>query len=105
MAENIAAIIRENEILRKVAAAAIRLREIGKACDRYDESLKTLWDESTEMPRSLTATIMFQQAFEVAMRHFDEAVLDAAAAGFDWLRENQALGPLTPLPHTTQGEK
>lgn len=84
----IASLLRENELLRSVAAKAIRLRRIGMAADECDETLKQLWEDHPEMSRSGTQRIMMEQAFKTAMDAFDLAVLRAADEGMDWAKDH-----------------
>lgn len=91
--KHMARLIRENEMLRDVCAAAMRLRRIGQLADRYQENLEDLYRENPTMPRSATGSIMYAQAYETALKHFDDLAMKAAASGFDWERENIALGP------------
>ena len=80
----LARILREKEFAEDVARKAIALRRIGKACDEHEESLRKLWDENPEMPRSLTFSVQFDQAFKEAMAAFDDAVQRAMDAGIDF---------------------
>ena len=88
-----AALIRENELLRKVAEAAMRVRRIGQQADQYEINKEELYRKDPQMPKSGTGSLMFAQAYETALKHFDEAVLEAAAAGMDWAAEHGKLGP------------
>ena len=84
----IAAVLRENELLRSVAAKAIRLRRIGMQCDQCTNALEELWRENPDMSRSGTQEIMMEQAFQTAMDAFDLAVLRAADEGMDWAKDH-----------------
>lgn len=90
----LAAVLRENELLRSVAAKAIRLRRIGMTADECDKSLGELWDENPDMPRSGTQRIMMDQAFKTAMDAFDLAVLRAADEGMDWAKDHGIPRPV-----------
>jgi uncharacterized protein YoxC len=81
---NVAAMIREMELLRDVAEKAIRLRAVGRACDKIDEALDELWRNNPEMTKSATQAMMARQAFETAMSDFDQAVVRAVEAGMTW---------------------
>ncbi len=61
MSKPVAALIRENEVLRKVSSATIRLRQVGKMADERQEGLEKLWDENPDMPHSLTSSLMYEQ--------------------------------------------
>src|ERR1700685_2470484 len=84
-----AALIRENEFLRNVASAAIKVRRIGQLADKYQENLEALWEERPDMTKSGTGGIMYAQAFETALQRFDETVLKAAAAEMDWAADHK----------------
>lgn len=99
MSENVAKLIRENELLREVCAMAIRLRRIGQKADEYEEAKAALYAESPHISRSATGAIMYAQAYETALSAFDAAVMKAAAAGFDWERDNTSLGPALAASH------
>jgi hypothetical protein len=88
-----AALLRENELLRSVAAKAIRLRRIGMHCDELDTTLTKLWEETPDIPRSGTQQIMMDQAFKTAMDAFDLAVLRAADEGMDWAKDHGISKP------------
>ncbi|HVR57589.1 MAG TPA: hypothetical protein VMT72_12265, partial [Pseudolabrys sp.] len=83
-----AALLRENELLRSVAAKAIRLRRIGMQCEECSEALERLWKDNPEMTRSGTQGLMLDQAFKTAMDAFDLAVLRAADEGMDWTKDH-----------------
>lgn len=84
----LAALLRENQLLRAVAAKAIRLRRIGMQCEDCEKALDELWRDNPDMPRSGTQGLMLEQAFKTAMNDFDLAVLRAADEGMDWAKEH-----------------
>ncbi len=75
---NVARLLRENAVLRAVAASAARLRRIGEAADQIEEGAATIWRENPDMTRSATGMIMAQQAYNTALTDFDRALLNAA---------------------------
>jgi hypothetical protein len=83
-----AALLRENGLLRSVAAKALRLRRIGMHCDELDTTMTKIWEENPEMSKSGTHQIMMEQAFKTAMDAFDAAVLRAADEGMDWAKDH-----------------
>lgn len=86
MSKPVATIIREHGLLRDIAIAAIRLRNIGKALDSFEETQNALVKEyQGTISRSLTPALMYQQAYDTALSAFDKAVMDAAAANLDIL--------------------
>ena len=91
-----AALIRENEHLRAVASAAIRLRRVGQLSDRLEEAMKELFAENPSMSRSGTMAYMYAQAFDTAMKAFDDAVLAAALVGMDWAQDHKI--EVVPVP-------
>jgi hypothetical protein len=95
---NVAAMIREMEVLRDVVTKAVRLRGIGKAVDKIDDGLNELWRNNPSMSRSATLGVMAHQAFETAMKDFDESIVKAVESGFAWASETPALGPVKTTP-------
>ena len=93
MAENTASLTRENQILRDIVDKAIRLRRIGRAADTVQEGLEEMWAANPAMTKSWTPIRMTVEAFETAMRDFDEAVMKAAEIGFDWANDIGVHGP------------
>lgn len=75
---NVARLVRENEVLRRVAFAAARLRRIGLAADQVEEGIEAVWKENPDMTRSATGLIMARQAYGDALKAFDKELLDAA---------------------------
>jgi hypothetical protein len=97
-----AALIRENEQLRNVAAAAIKLRRLGQLADQHQENLEKLWDENPHMTKSATASVMYQMAYDKALDAFDDAVVGACESGMDWAQDHKIemkVVQLTPNPH------
>jgi hypothetical protein len=88
-----AALLRENGLLRSVAAKAIKLRRIGMQCDAVDAALDELHREHPEMSRSGTQQMMLNQAFKTATDAFDAAVLRAADEGMDWAKDHGIAKP------------
>lgn len=81
----VAAILRENEFLRDVAAKAIKLRRIGMALDTIQEAQEQLARETNGViSKSGTARMMYESAFATALSDFDQAVLRAAEARMEW---------------------
>lgn len=83
----LAALLRENRLLRSVAEKAIRLRRVGISCEQCEEALADLYENKPDITRSATQALMLEQAFQTALSAFDTAVMEAADAGMDWAKE------------------
>lgn len=94
----LAALLRENELLRSVASAAIRLRHAGRLCDEYEATINEFWANNPHITRSATMALMLESAFKTEMENFDNAVSKAALAGMDWAHEWQKPAPLPAPP-------
>ncbi len=84
-----AALVRENQFLRKIVYAAMRCRRIGQLADAYEEDLEELWKKEPHMTKSRTGSFMYAQAYDTALRELDLAILDAADNKMDWAIEHK----------------
>lgn len=93
-AVNVAALLRENEYLRKVADAAVELRAAGRACDLIEEGMDDLNAVAAlnGQTRCATPQLWARERFNTQMQKFDDAVAEAAKAGMGWATAPQ-LGP------------
>lgn len=92
-AKPLAAVLRENELLRAVAAKAIRLRRVGMRCEECEDAMLELAEKRPDITRSGTQRLMLEQAFKTAMDDFDLAVLRAADEGMDWAKDHGIAKP------------
>ena len=93
MEKPVAALLRENQMLRDVAEKAIRLRRIGMQTDELDDVMQRFYDDNPHITRSATQAMMLEQAFKTAMSDFDQAVLTAAESGMDWAANHGIAKP------------
>lgn len=93
-AVNVAALIRENEYLRKVANAAVELRAAGRACDKIEEGMDELNARAAVHGHTQCASpqLWARERFDTQMQRFDVAVAEASKAGFGWASLSK-LGP------------
>lgn len=76
MAENVARLVRENAMLRRVAVEAARVRRMGLAMDGLEENMEKVWREDPEMTRSATGMLMAGASYQAALNRFDTALLE-----------------------------
>lgn len=90
---NVAAMIREMELLRKVADTAVELRAAGRACDKIIEGMDEMNAQAVHgHTRCATPAVWANERFQTQMQKFDDAVAEAAKAGFTWA-QTSVLGP------------
>ncbi len=95
-----AALIRENEILIDIVIKAIRLRNMGKLDDQVDEEMRV--NTNGRLGRSGTIRMMHDQAFDTAMKDFDESILDACEKGMEWADTWKSVKPVEVKTQPTE---
>lgn len=97
---NVAALLRENEVLRALASAAIKLRNLGRLCDDQEATLEEYWTNNPQVTRSATQIMMLRQAFETQMEAFDAEIVKASLTGMDWATEwKRPMTKIVKEPH------
>lgn len=94
----VARLQRENEFLRDIAAKAVRLRNLGRQCDKINDVMEEYWAQNPEATRCGTPALMLEEAFATAMQEFDKSVLAAVEADIHF-----PVSTGTPRP-TTKGQ-